>query len=163
MAREAFNLTKENPISDVIEGKDGFYVMKLTKIEASRPLTLEEAKDQIIAAIKEEKAQAAIQAKAKEVREKIDAEMQKGSVSFKRPRTRATKLKLRSRLLSSDPGNNVELARFIAMNGVELNTNETSKLLQDQGSALIIHMIKKEADRRAKIRRVQKSRIRPAK
>src|ERR1700730_4238479 len=79
LAHEAFNLSKENPISDVTEATDGFYVMKLVDIAASRPLTLVEAKDPIVAAIKEEKAQAAIQAKAKEVREKIDAEMQKGT------------------------------------------------------------------------------------
>jgi hypothetical protein len=32
----------------------------------------------------------------------------------------------------------------MAMNAVELDTNETSKLLQDQDSALIIHMIRKD-------------------
>ena len=68
-------------MSDVTEGNDGFYVMKLTDIEVSRPLTLAEAKDRIVAAIKDEKAQSAIQAKAKEVREKIDADVQKG-ISF---------------------------------------------------------------------------------
>ena len=81
LVREAFNLSKENPISDVTEGTDGFYVMKLTNIEPSRPLTLVEAKDRIISTIKEEKAQAAIQAKAKELKEKIDADKQKG-ISF---------------------------------------------------------------------------------
>src|ERR1700730_5331254 len=79
LAHEAFDLSKENPISDVTEGTDGFYVMKLVDVVASRPLTLAEAKDRIVGAIQDEKAQAAIQAKAKEVREKIDAEMQKGT------------------------------------------------------------------------------------
>ena len=32
LPRAAFNLTKDNPISDVVEGTDGFYVMKLTDI-----------------------------------------------------------------------------------------------------------------------------------
>ena len=35
LARAAFNLTKDNPISDVTEGTDGFYVMKLTDIVPS--------------------------------------------------------------------------------------------------------------------------------
>jgi hypothetical protein len=43
-----------------------------------------------------------------------------------------------------DPGKSEDLARFMAMNAIELNPNETSKLLQDQGSAVIIHMIKKD-------------------
>jgi len=145
LAHQAFNLSKDNPISDVVEAADGFYVMKLTDIEASRPLTLAEAKDQIIAAIKEEKAQAAIQAKAKEVREKIEADMQKGINFVQAAENAGYKPETPEPFALINPGDNVELARFIAMNGVELDTNETSKLLQDQRSALIIHMISKEA------------------
>jgi peptidyl-prolyl cis-trans isomerase D len=144
LANEAFNLTKDNPVSDVTEGTDGFYVLKLTGITPSRPLTLIESKDQIVTAIKDERAQAAIQAKAKEVREKIFAEMQKG-ISFAQAAEKAgDKAETPEPFSLIDPGSNTELARFIAMNGVELETNETSKLLQDQGSALIIHMIGKE-------------------
>jgi len=97
-----------------------------------------------VTAIKDEKAQGAIQAKAKEVREKIDAEVQKG-VSFVEAAEHAGyKPETPEPFALIDPGKNVELARFIAMNGLELDTNETSKLLQDQNSALIIHMISKE-------------------
>jgi peptidyl-prolyl cis-trans isomerase D len=144
LAREAFNLTKDNPISDVTEGPNGFYVMKLTDIEASRPLTLAEAKDQVVAAIKEEKAQAAIQAKAKDVREKIEADMRKGISFVQAAENAGSKAETPEPFDLIDPGNNAELARFIAMNGIELDTNDTSKLLQDQDSALIIHMISKE-------------------
>ena len=145
LVHEAFNLSKDNPISDVIEGTDGFYVMKLTDIEVSRPLALAESRDQIVRAIKEEKAQAAIQAKAKEVREKIDADLQKGISFVQAAENAGCKAETPEPFSLIEPGkNNVELARFIGMNGVELDTNETSKLLQDQDSALIIHMIKKE-------------------
>jgi peptidyl-prolyl cis-trans isomerase D len=144
LAHEAFNLTKDNPISDVTEGTDGFYVMKLTEIEASRPLTLAESKDQIISAIKEEKAQAAIQAKAKELREKIDADMQKGISFVQAAENAGYKPEMPEPFALTNPGNNMEIARFMAMNGVELDTNETSKLLQDKGGALIIHLINKE-------------------
>src|SRR5260370_2074001 len=64
LVRESFHLTTENPMSDVIEGKDGFYVMKLTKIEASKPLSLEEAQDKVVAAITSEKLRNAIHANA---------------------------------------------------------------------------------------------------
>lgn len=144
LAHEAFNLSKDNPMSDVLEGTDGFYVMKLTDIESSRPLTLAEAKDQIVAAVKDEKAQAAIQARAKEVREKIDADVRKGSSFVQAAENAGYKPETPEPFALTDPGKNVELARFIAINGVQLDTNETSKLLQDQGSALIIHMINKE-------------------
>jgi hypothetical protein len=144
LAHEAFDLTKDNPISDVTEGTDGFYVMKLTDIEASRPLSLAESKDQIVAAIKEEKAQAAMQAKAKEVRAKIDADMQKGISFVQAAESAGAKAETPEPFSLIDPGTNTELARFIATNGVDLDVNETSKLLPDQDSSVIIHMIKKE-------------------
>jgi peptidyl-prolyl cis-trans isomerase D len=144
LAREAFNLTKENPISDVMEGADGFYVIKLTSIEASRPLTLLEAKDRIILAIKEEKAQAAIQARAKEVRAKIDADMRKGISFVQAAENAGYKAETPEPFSLIDPGKNAQIAQFIARNRVRLDKNETSKLLQDQGEALIIHIINKE-------------------
>ncbi len=144
LAHEAFDLSKDNPVSDVTEGTEGFYVMKLTDIEASRPLTLAESKDRIVAAIKDEKAQAAIQTKAKEVREKIDADVQKGISFVQAAENAGYKPETPEPFALTDPGKNVELARFIAVNGVELGTNETSKLLPDQDSALFMHMINKE-------------------
>jgi hypothetical protein len=118
--------------------------MKLVDTVPSRPLTLAEAKDRIVAAIKDEKAQGAIQAKAKEVREKIDAEVKKGISFIQAAESVGYKPETPEPFALTDPGKNVELARFIAMHGVELDTNETSKLLQDQNSALIIHMTGKE-------------------
>jgi peptidyl-prolyl cis-trans isomerase D len=144
LAHEAFDLSKDNPVSDVTEGTDGFYVMKLTDIAVSRPLTLAEAKDRIVTAIKDEKAQTAIQAKAKEVREKIDADLQKGVSFVQAAENAGYKPETPEPFALTDPGKNVDLARFMAMNAVELDTNETSKLLQDQDSALIIHMIRKD-------------------
>jgi hypothetical protein len=120
--------------------------MKLTDIEVSRPLTLAEAKDRIVAAIKDEKAQSAIQAKAKEVREKIDADVQKGVSFVQAAENAGYKPETPEPFALADPGKNLDLARFMAMNAVELDTNETSKLLQDQDSALIIHMVRKDPE-----------------
>ena len=144
LAREAFALTKENPVSDVSEGTDGFYVMKLTNIEPSRPLTLAEAKDRIISTIKEEKAQAAIQAKAKELGEKIDADKRKGIDFVQAAENAGYKPETPDAFSLMDPGKNSEIAQFILRNRVELDKNETSKLLDDQDSAVIIHVIDKE-------------------
>jgi peptidyl-prolyl cis-trans isomerase D len=144
LAHAAFNLSKENPVGDVTEAADGFYVMKLTDIVPSRPLTLAEAKDQIVTAIKEEKAQAALQAKAKEVRAKIDADIQKGVSFVQAAENAGVKPETPAPFALTDPGSSMELARFIAMNGLELDTKETSKLLQDQDSEVIVHMINKE-------------------
>jgi peptidyl-prolyl cis-trans isomerase D len=146
LLREAFNLTKENPVSDVVEANDGFYVMKLANIDASRPLSLAEAKEQVITAIKKEKAQAAIQAKAKDLREKIDTGMKNGTGFVQAVESAGLKVETPEPFTLADPGKNTEIAQLIAMNGLTLEPNETSKLLQDQdgASSLLIHLLKKD-------------------
>ena len=144
LVRESFNLSTENPVSDVIEGKDGFYVMKLAKIEASQPLSLEEAKDKVVAAIKAEKVRANIAAKAKEVREKIDAEMHNGADFAQAAEKAGYKAETPPPFALADPGGNAELASIIAMNSVDLDKGGTSKFLENQDGGLIIHMLNKE-------------------
>ena len=144
LVRESFNLSTENPVSDVIEGKDGFYVMKLAKIEASQPLSLEEAKDKVVSAIKAEKVRANIAAKAKEVREKIDAEMHNGADFAQAAEKAGYKAETPPPFALADPGGNAELASTIAMNSVDLDKGGTSKFLENQDGGLIIHMLNKE-------------------
>jgi peptidyl-prolyl cis-trans isomerase D len=144
LVRGAFNLTTESPPSDVLEGKDGFYIMKLAKVEASQPLSLEEAKDKIVAAIKAEKVRAAIQAKAKEVREKIDAGMRNGADFAQAAEKAGYKPEILPPFALVDPGNSVEIARIMALNSVDLAKDETSKLLENEDGGLIIHMLNKE-------------------
>jgi PPIC-type PPIASE domain/SurA N-terminal domain len=155
--RQAFNLTTENPIGDVIEGNDGFYIVKLTHIEPSRPLTLEEAKDRIQTELKDEKVRAAIQARAKEVREKIDAEMQSGKDFVQAAEEAGYKPETPPPFSLLDPGHNLELARTMALANVELDDNQTSKFLEDQNSGLIIHLIKKAPIDEAKYQEYKKA------
>jgi SurA N-terminal domain/PPIC-type PPIASE domain len=144
LVRESFNLTTENPMSDVIEGKDGFYVMKLTKIEPSKPLSLEEARDKVVAALKAEKVRNAIEAKAKEVREKIDAEMHNGADFVQAAEKAGYKPETPPPFAPADPGGNMEIVTVMAMNSVDLPQGGTSKLLETEDGGLIIHMLNKE-------------------
>ena len=144
LAGQAFNLSMENPISDVIEGKEGFYIMKLTKIDASQPLSLEQAKQKIVASIKAEKLRTAIEAKAKEVREKIDTEMQNGAYFVQAAEKAGFKPETPAPFALSNPAGNVEIATTMAINGVDLAPGGTSKLLENRDGGLIIHMLSKE-------------------
>jgi hypothetical protein len=144
LVHESFNLNTENPLSDVIEARDGFYVMKLTKIEASQPLSLEEAKDKVVAAIKAGKVRSAIEAKAKEVREKINTAMRNGADFVQAAEKAGYKPETPPPFALADPGNNEEIANIMAINSVDLDQGGTSKLLENEDGGLIIHMLKKE-------------------
>jgi peptidyl-prolyl cis-trans isomerase D len=144
LVRQAFSLTTENPVGDVIEGNDGFYILKLAGVEPSRPLTLEEAKDQVQTELKDEKLQSAMQAKVAEVREKIDTEMRKGTSFVQAAEAAGYKAETPAPFALINAGDNLDLARTMAINSVELDENQTSKFLEDQDGGLIIHMLKKE-------------------
>jgi peptidyl-prolyl cis-trans isomerase D len=144
LSRQAFILTTENPVGDVFEGNDGFYLIKLTNVEPSHPLTLEEAKDRIQRELKDEKVRAAIQTKAKEVREKIDAETQNGKDFVAAAQAAGCTPEIPAPFSLVQPGENLELARTMAIGNLELKDNQTSKFLADEDGGLIIHMLKRE-------------------
>jgi PPIC-type PPIASE domain/SurA-like N-terminal domain len=52
LAATAFQLTTQEPNSDAIQAPDGFYVLHLTSVVETRPLSLEEAKPKVVDAIK---------------------------------------------------------------------------------------------------------------
>ena len=76
-AAAAFHLTQKDPDSDVpleiASGRqpESYYVLHLAGVTPSRQLTLDEAKSKVVAAIKDERARAALSARAEEVRTKL--------------------------------------------------------------------------------------------
>ena len=75
----AYKLTKNDPDSNVpLETADGFYDLHLTSVIPPRPLTLDEARPKVIAAIKEERIRAALAAKAEEIRTKVADDLKAG-------------------------------------------------------------------------------------
>jgi len=64
IAAVAFQLSPEEPNSDVIEVPDGYYVLHLNNVTPSHPLTLEEAKPKIVEAMTAAKAREAMSLKA---------------------------------------------------------------------------------------------------
>ena len=73
-----FALTTEAPNSDAIQTKDGFDIVHLLEIAPSHPLTLEEARPQIVEALKKRNAQKALATKASETAGKVRDELKSG-------------------------------------------------------------------------------------
>src|SRR5438067_8646593 len=67
LAQYAFQLKEQEPVSDAIQTPDGFYVIHLLGMTASRPLTLAEAKPKITETLKKEHTKQAIAARASDV------------------------------------------------------------------------------------------------
>jgi parvulin-like peptidyl-prolyl isomerase len=77
LTQYAFQLKQEEPFSDAIQGPEGFYVLHLVGVTPSRPLTLDEAKPQVVEKLTKERLRQLVAAKgadiARTIREAIAA------------------------------------------------------------------------------------------
>ncbi|MGH8095427.1 MAG: SurA N-terminal domain-containing protein [Chthoniobacterales bacterium] len=78
LAQAAFSLTKEAPNSDAIQTPDGFDLLHLVQVEPSRPLTKEEARPQIVEALKKQEVQQMVAMKAADVASKLREDLGSG-------------------------------------------------------------------------------------
>lgn len=74
----AWQLTPQEPDSDVIQSENAFHVLHLETVTPSRPLTLEEAKPRLVETLREERAEEMVSARAAEARKMIEAELKAG-------------------------------------------------------------------------------------
>jgi hypothetical protein len=67
LAQYAFQIKQEEPVSDAIQGPEGFYVVHLLGMTASRPLTLDESKPKITETLTKERLKQLVSARASDV------------------------------------------------------------------------------------------------
>jgi peptidyl-prolyl cis-trans isomerase D len=144
VVRQAQSLTKDQPL-DEVQGKDGFYIIRLVDLQPSRPLSLEEAKDQIVTGIKKGKVQEAILAKGQQIRSQIE-EAIKGGATFADAAQKAG-LKVESAepfamMGKPDMKNPVFVA--LRMNQVELQPGQISGVLFESEDGLLVHLDSKD-------------------
>ncbi len=74
----AFQMTKADPNSDPVQGPNSFYVMHLEDVAPSLPLTFEQARAQLTAQLKDERAKETLNLKATDIRNKIVTALKMG-------------------------------------------------------------------------------------
>ena len=67
LTQYAFQLKQEEPFSDAIQGPEGFYVLHLIGVSPTQPLTLEEAKPQILDKLTKERLRQLVAAKGTDI------------------------------------------------------------------------------------------------
>jgi peptidyl-prolyl cis-trans isomerase D len=77
-AQAAFQLTMEQPHSDVVTGDNGYYILQLKEITAPKPLTLEEAKPKLADQLKDERTRETLSLKVAETRSKLTEALKAG-------------------------------------------------------------------------------------
>jgi peptidyl-prolyl cis-trans isomerase D len=144
VVQQAENLTKEQPL-DEVQAKDGFYVIRLVEIQPSRPLTLEEAKDQIVTGIKKGKVQEAILTKGQQIRSQME-EAIKGGATFaeaaQKAGLKAETAEPFAMMGKIDMKNPVFIA--LRINQAELEPGQISGVLFEGEDGLLVHLDSKD-------------------
>jgi peptidyl-prolyl cis-trans isomerase D len=79
VAAAVFNkLTMEQPNSDAIGTPNGYYAVQLTGVTPSRPLTFDEAKEQLTETIKNDRTSETLDLKGRELRAKLETDLKAG-------------------------------------------------------------------------------------
>jgi peptidyl-prolyl cis-trans isomerase D len=90
LAQTAFQLSEAEPVSEPVQGNDGFYIMKLDGVTPPKQLTLDEAKPKIVDALKARQERELVSTRASKVSRDLRDAIKAGDS----PAAAAQKLKL---------------------------------------------------------------------
>ena len=137
----AFKLTPASPDSDVpLETPDAYYDLHLSRVVPERPLTLEEARPKIVAAIKAERASAALTAKAEEIRTKITEALRAGRSFADAAREAGQTAQDVPPFSLGEPSGSAPEAREVAGVSLGLASGELSKFTPDQDGGFFVYV-----------------------
>ena len=143
VAAAAFKLSVKEPNSDVVTTDRGYYVLQLVGIVEARPLTFEEAQPQLVAQLKQERAQEAMNLKAAEIRTKIEADLKAGKTFADAATAAGVKAETFPVFSPTEPKFEVPDAREIMMTAFQMKEGELSPATPTAGGVALIHVDKR--------------------
>jgi peptidyl-prolyl cis-trans isomerase D len=146
VAAATFKLTEKDPNSDVIEtgrGGNGYYVLQLESVTPPRPLTFEEAKENIANTLKHERAQEALNLKAADLRAKIEADLKAGKSFADAAQAQGLKPEEFPAFSIKEPKMDQPDAGEIMQTATELNVGDLSAPLPTAAGSLIVYVSKR--------------------
>lgn len=150
-APAAFKLSKSSPDSDVpLQTTDAFYDLHLSGLVPERPLTLDEARPKIAAAIKDERATAAVAAKAEEIRNKIVDALKAGHPWAEAAKAAGQTPQDAPAFSLAEPARALPDASAVAGAAQELGTGELSKFVPTGTGGLLVFVLGRQGIDEAK-------------
>ena len=144
IAQAAFTLNDKDPSSEVLAADNGYYVLQLAGVTPARPQTFEEAKGNLAATLKNERAMEAMNLKGAEIRNKIEADMKAGK-SFADAAT-AAGVKAETVppfSLAEQRKLKVPDAQDIVASASEMKDGEVSTFTMNAKGGVIVHLAKR--------------------
>ena len=127
-----------------METADGFYDLHLTSVTPPRPLTLDEARPKVIAAIKEERIRAALAAKAEEIRTKVADGLKAGHPFADAAKDAGQTAQDIPAYSAAEPARATPDAATITETTQELGAGELSKFVPTPTGGLLVYVRNRE-------------------
>ncbi len=160
----AFKLTPQDPVSDVplqapnAQFPDAYYDLHLAGVTPERPLTLDEAKPKIVAALKDERARAALAAKAEEIRTKLADALKAGKPFADAAKENNQTIQDVPAFSAMEPIRTLPDANTISETATGLGNGELSKFVSTPDGGMLVYVRGREAVDQTKFD-LQKDRI----
>lgn len=144
LASAAFQLTPDDPNSDVVQGENGFYILHLENVTASKPLTFEEAKPRLVDDLKKERGKESLNLKAADVRTKIEADLKAGKSFAEAASAQGCKPEtVPAFSLSEPPKNEVPDQERITEKATDLGEKQLSEPVPTENGSLLVYLEKR--------------------
>lgn len=140
----AFLLSEEKPVSDPIPTEKGYYVLRLDKIEAERPLTLEEATEKLTGSLKTDRVRELVALKAADARKKIEEGMKAGKTFAQAAEAAGYKAELPEPFSRSDSKLKGSDSGLVQGALADLKPGGTSQPLDGPEGSLLVHLIARQ-------------------
>ncbi len=139
----AFKLTTKDPISDVLTTDRGYYVIQLTGITPARPLTFDEAKAQLAAQLKRERAKESLDLKAADFHNKIAADLKAGKTFAEAAQAAGATVEAFPGFAQSEPNTTLPDAREVMGATFDLKDGELSAFTPTATGGFLVHVDKR--------------------
>jgi peptidyl-prolyl cis-trans isomerase D len=133
LVHAAMALTKDQPVSDVIQGADGFYVARLVNLDPAHAAPLADVRGQVVAAMK-----------ADAVRSEILKEMKAGTSFLDAAKKAGVTPETPAPFSLAAPGASQSIATLISQNNLHLDPGDTSDVLTDGQNSVFVHLLSRE-------------------
>jgi peptidyl-prolyl cis-trans isomerase D len=143
VAGAAFKLNQQEPNSDVVETPRGYYVLQLAGITPPRPLAYEEAKADLTDTLKRERAQEALNLKASDVHNKIEAAIKGGKSFADAAQEAGVKADAFPAFSQKEPKMEPANSGEIMQTASELNEGQLSTVVPTPDGSLIVYVTKR--------------------
>ena len=140
----AFQLSEEKPVSDPVPSEKGYYILRLEKTEASRPLTLEEAREQLTESLKSDRVRETLALKAADARKKIEEGLKAGKSFVQAAEAGGYKAERPEPFSRSDSSLKGPESGLIQNALSELKPGGTSQPLDGPEATLLVHLIARQ-------------------